>query len=799
LVPEFSNYEDALGQLRAYGLIVDYLQVDTAKQVRCMTESSSREKRGWYWLSSLNVSGDSLIIGAYGIWGGADNGKQVIALPKSQRERLTPEQIQAQKARHREAKKRAEAERRREADQAAERATKTWNASDLEGTSGYLTRKEVGAYGIRFSKTGAILVPMRDDRDSIRGLQFILPRGHERIAKTGRDKEFWPKGLQMQGTYHLIGKAPGKILLIAEGYATGATLHEATGLPCAVVWSANNIMPAAQALKKKYRRAHQLICADDDWVQKCEACQMFTLVETDTCQHCSQPHRKGNAGVVNAQAAAVATDGAWVKPCFPTERPKDAKGATDFNDLHVLEGLLVVAEQIDARVAELGWDEKQRPVTPVGGGGKRSALKSMLTIDEAIDRFSLVYGGKATMFDHQEHILVPKSDVLDILPEHGWRDMRDKKKVVRLEEVGFDPGGTDPRILCNLWGGWPTEPKAGKCDKLLELLQYLCLNEEHSEAVYDWVLKWVAYPIQYPGAKMRTALVFHGGQGTGKNLFFEAVMSIYGDYGRIVDQSAIEDKFNDWASKKLFLIADEVVARTELFHVKNKLKGLVTGEWIRINPKNVTAHDERNHVNLVFLSNEAQPLVLEKDDRRYTVVHTPEKMNEGFYQEVCDEIRNGGIAALHQYLLNLDLDGFNPHTKPPMTRAKTDLIEVSMDSVSAFLRAWQQGEVQDMPFCPCLGTQLFSVYRRFCDWNGERYPRVYRQFIGDLKMAPGWTAGKPATTLENLDALDRITRKMVIPPVPLLDNEWQQQKGEAKEHWLTRGYFAFARAGKFTE
>ena len=796
-MPDFSNHDDALSQMRDYGLVVDQLLVDTARPVRCRTENSPREKRGWYWLSCLNVSGDSLVIGAYGIYQGSDNGKQTIALSKEKRGHLTPEQILAQKARHREATKRAEAERRREADQAAKHAATAWAASPLDGDSEYLDRKQVGAHGVRFSDTGTVIVPMRDDRDSIRGLQFIFPRGHERIAKTGRDKEFWPKGLQMRGTYHLIGKPPGRILLIAEGYATAATLHEATGLPCAVVWSANNIMPAAQALKKKYRRAYQLICADDDWVQKCDACHKFTPVGSETCRHCGQPHKKTNAGVTNAEAASVATDGAWIKPSFPTDRPPDAKGPTDFNDLYCMEGISLVAEQIEARLSELGWNEKPRAMATVGGGGKRSALKSMIDIDEAIDRFSLVYGGKATMFDHQEHILVPKSDVLDILPEHGWRDMRDKKRVVRLEEVGFDPAGTDPRIVCNLWGGWPTEPKPGRCDCLLELLQYLCSNEEDPTSVYDWVLKWVAYPIQFPGAKMRTALVFHGGQGTGKNLFFEAIMSIYGDYGRIVDQSAIEDKFNDWASKKLFLIADEVVARTELYHVKNKLKGLVTGEWIRINPKNVMAHDERNHVNLAFLSNEAQPLVLEKDDRRYTVVHTPEKLDEKFYGQVHEEIRSGGIAALHHYLLHLGLGGFNPHTKPPLTRAKEDLIQVSMDSVSAFLRAWQQGDVPGVPFCPCLGTQLFSIYKKSCEWNGERNPRLYRQFMGDLNMQPGWSSGRPFTTLEDLNSTKRISRKMVIPPDHLIGEDWRRGEDQTQEQWLTSCYFEFAKAGKF--
>lgn len=796
----YSNYDDVLGQLTDFGLLVGHLEIDTSKPRRCRTADNQREKRGWYWLSTTSIGGDSLITGAYGIYQGNDNGKQVVALPKDRRERLTPEQTQALKARQREAQKRAEAERQREADKAAERAAKAWKSARPDGTSEYLTRKQIAPFGIRFSPSGSILIPMRDDRDNIRGIQFIHPRGHKRIAAIGTDKEFWPRGLQMKGTYHLIGGAPREILLIAEGYATAASIHIATGLPVVVVWSANNILPACQILKKKYRRAQQLICADDDWLQKCSSCGEYTPVDTDKCRHCDGPHRKINAGLLNAEAAAIAVNGAWIKPIFANPRPTDAKGPTDFNDLHVIDGLLSVQLQIEGKLDTLAWGKRKAlPSSTQGGGGKRSALKSMLTIDEAVDRFALVYGGKSTMFDFQEHILVPKADVIDILPEHGWRDIRDKKRVVRLEEVGFDPAGTDPRILCNLWGGWPTTPKQGTCSGLLDLLYYLCSKEENSGAVYEWVLKWLAYPIQHPGAKMKTALIFHGPQGTGKNLFFESIMAIYGEYGRIVDQAAIEDKFNDWASKKLFLIADEVVARSELYHIKNKLKCFVTGEWIRINPKNVAAHDERNHVNLVFLSNESQPLVLEKDDRRYAVIHTPEKMPEKFYGQVWDEIKNGGIAALHHYLLNLELGDFDTHTKPPTTQAKNDLIEVSLDSVNSFIRDWQQGDIADIPFCPCHGEHLFMVYRKRCDRTAERTPRTYRQFIGAIKMLEGWRAGEPSNTLETLNSTIRVSRRMVIPPHHLLPEEYSQRVDQTKEQWLTESYFTFARAGGFLD
>ena len=224
------------------------------------------------------------------------------------------------------------------------------------------------------------------------------------------------------------------------------------------------------------------------------------------------------------------------------------------------------------------------------------------------------------------------------------------------------------------------------------------------------------------------------------------------------------------------MIADEVVARQELYHVKNKLKSFVTGEWIRINPKNVAAHDERNHVNLVFLSNESQPLVLEKDDRRYTIIHTPEKLDAEFYQQVRDELNAGGIAALHHYLLNLDLGDFDEHTKPPMTKAKEHLIDQSLDSVQRFIGDWTAGEIDSAPFIPCLGRHLFSIYRKWCDQVGERSPRSEAQFIGQIRNMPRWKAGESLPTNRTQFSAERKNRKMIVPPDEMLTKSAKHSK-----------------------
>jgi putative DNA primase/helicase len=413
---------------------------------------------------------------------------------------------------------------------------------------------------------------------------------------------------------------------------------------------------------------------------------------------------------------------------------------TDFNDLHAAEGLHVVRTQVETRLTELGWQPGARkPRSPANGGEGKSELRPIETIDELLERFALVYGQGGTVFDRQEHCLLALSDMRDACMSReihrAWAEHPDRN-IVRVREVGFDPGSEDPAITCNLWAGWPTEAKAGNCDKLLDMLRYMCSDDGAPNTLYNWVLNWIAYPIQHHGAKMKTTLVLHGPQGTGKNLFFEALMAIYGQYGRVIDQTAIEDRFNDWASRRLFLIADEVVARSDLYHVKNKLKAFITGEWIRINPKNMAAYDERNHVNIVFLSNEVMPVVIDEDDRRHAVIWTPAKLGPDFYRDVLAELANGGVAALHHHLLHHDLGEFGPGTLPPYTDAKDELINLSLDSTVRFYRQLAAGDILGVRCRPALATDVFDLYRVWCTRTSERVAPMPK-FVNALERKCG--------------------------------------------------------------
>jgi putative DNA primase/helicase len=171
----------------------------------------------------------------------------------------------------REAKRKAEADllaSRRET--AADKAASIWNApaSALEATQpaiadhGYLKHKRVQPHGAKIyhgsltiggmACNNALMIPMKLN-GKISSLQFINRDGEKRFLPDGE------KG------YYLIGKiAPDAPACIAEGFATGASIHEATGHAVVVAFDAGNLRKTAALLRAKYPDVLIVLCADDD-------------------------------------------------------------------------------------------------------------------------------------------------------------------------------------------------------------------------------------------------------------------------------------------------------------------------------------------------------------------------------------------------------------------------------------------------------------------------------------------------------------------------------------------------------
>lgn len=444
----------------------------------------------------------------------------------------------------------------------------------------------------------------------------------------------------------------------------------------------------------------------------------------------------------------------------------------------------------DANVVDFRSDSGGVPPPPTGGGGaagkggggrkKQDKPIDWGRFNELVEHFALIYGTD-TVYDCRQHMIM-KINALRLAYGTDLVKMwlgRIDRRMITPDQLVFEPSGKVGDDCINLYGGLAMEPADGDCEPLMDLLAHLCAFSAESNAgqaaVFDWVLNWLAYPLQHPGAKMATALVFHGPQGAGKNLFFEAIASIYGKYALVVGQDQLEDKFNDWASQKLFLIGDEVVARAELYHQKNKLKSFITGETIQINAKMLPLRTEANHVNVVFLSNEHQPLALERDDRRYLVVYTPPRRSDDLYFRVGACLRAGGAAAFLTMLLARDLGDFGPHSRPLMTTAKADLIELGLKPPERFAIEWLKGYLP-LPLQVCSSEQLYRAFRHWCLITGERFPPSHAVFTKGLERHAGARLRHTVIKLERPDRGKVACRMWVpdgcAPPAGVTAGDW---------------------------
>ena len=238
---------------------------------------------------------------------------------------------------------RAEAAARRIEEQtaAAESAVVLWQSAVKADEHDYLAKKGVGAHGVRI-QDGTLLVPMRDAAGNLVNVQRIGPDGAKRFMRDAK----------VTGCYHAIGK-PNGVLCIAEGYATAASIHEATGHAVAVAFNAGNLETVARELHAKYPETRLIFCADDD-------------AGTD-----------GNPGITKATEAARVVGGLIAVPEFGSERPE---GATDFNDMARQHG----AEAVERAVANARLPEPSIP-PPAGHDAPEPVLPREWTqaVDEA--------------------------------------------------------------------------------------------------------------------------------------------------------------------------------------------------------------------------------------------------------------------------------------------------------------------------------------------------------------------------------------------------------------------------------
>lgn len=210
-------------------------------------------------------------------------GADLEALKRRSRERRDAER-RAREAKNAEAARRAERHR-------GERR-------DADPGHPYLVRKGVQAYPGVKQVGSRLFLPLRGPDGKVCGGQFIAPDGEKKFIS----------GTVAAGAYFALGGKPERTIVVAEGYATAATVHEATGLPVAVALDCGNLVRVGEMLRGKLGPNMEIVFAADD--------DRKTL----------KPVR--NPGITHAVAAAEAVRGAVAVPPWPRENIDGG----DFND-----------------------------------------------------------------------------------------------------------------------------------------------------------------------------------------------------------------------------------------------------------------------------------------------------------------------------------------------------------------------------------------------------------------------------------------------------------------------------------
>lgn len=225
---------------------------------------------------------------------------------------LSREEREADRARIEAERQRRQVEQKKRSDKTAQRAAAIWRAAmPAPADHPYLLKKHIQPHGTRLGtwkrtiKNGdgerqiitipnTLLIPMHDATGALRSLQGIFPDKHPLFE---RDKDFLAGG-GLAGLFWWLGARSEKVL-IAEGFATAATLFEETQLRTYIAFTANNLLAVGRIVRERLPKAEIVFAADND------------------------AHTAGNPGLTKAEEAALEVDGLVAVPPI----------AGDFNDL----------------------------------------------------------------------------------------------------------------------------------------------------------------------------------------------------------------------------------------------------------------------------------------------------------------------------------------------------------------------------------------------------------------------------------------------------------------------------------
>lgn len=197
---------------------------------RFSIDAKKNEPDEWYVAFSGSLpAGQPYLCCIYGSWSEGSKFEYKSWKDAPNKVYYSPADIKILQAKLEENRRLALIEQQKRHQEAAKKAQEIWERSSTIGEHAYLQKKKIQAYGVEFDGH-SLIIPIRNLDGEIHSLQFIY-------QQEGKFVKRFLSGGEKKGHFHQIGDIrEGSLICIAEGYATGASWHEATSLPTLIAF-----------------------------------------------------------------------------------------------------------------------------------------------------------------------------------------------------------------------------------------------------------------------------------------------------------------------------------------------------------------------------------------------------------------------------------------------------------------------------------------------------------------------------------------------------------------------------------
>lgn len=237
-------------------------------------------------------------------------------------------------------------------------------------------------------------------------------------------------------------------------------------------------------------------------------------------------------------------------------------------------------------------------------------------------------------------------------------------------------------------------------------------HQEH----YDFLLKYIAHMIQKPDERIPLAFIIKGKQGTGKNVWLNAVGNLLNKKNYISSANP-KDFFGEYAEgfyHKLLVNINECEGK-DTFDFEGRMKSFITEDTITLNPKFVRPTTIQNYARLIIFTNKPNPISIDvkSKDRRYVVFQTTDalldktKYGDSFWTQVVNHFKKPQfISCLYKFFNTMDIEGFNFVSKRPITEAYKEMCRLYAPTEALFFEHFIDncrftpnisGEIQPLP------------------------------------------------------------------------------------------------------